>query len=200
MFGIIRILISGAVFAALVLAIKSQEKMRRHSLYAIALIIAVALNIGFAFFPFENLFITFDSPEKAYEYYNGKSEETFVVEGTVCDFVVAQKGESSSYLMIPKTENGWKIGLGSEMKRVAQNISGDTTLYVYRYKQTNEYFITVHNAYGKAMKITDCYNSVFYALSNDQGESDKPTWSYYAYVPGYNAAYYALVDGNTIMV
>ena len=42
------------------------------------------------FFPFENLFVTFDSPKAAYNYYHTseKSIIDIIVEGDACDFVV----------------------------------------------------------------------------------------------------------------
>ena len=66
-----------------------------------------------AFLPIENSFVTFDSPKAAYEYFNsGKSNIELVVKGDNCDFIIDRKKDSDTYLIVPKTANGWKIGIG----------------------------------------------------------------------------------------
>ena len=74
MFNIIRFII-GCVFLGLsITVIKKSKAICKRILYVVFTSISVALIAILAFFPFENLFMNFNSSKAAYEYYNfGKS-------------------------------------------------------------------------------------------------------------------------------
>lgn len=90
------------------------------------------LIVMLTFLPFENLFVTFYSPKAAYEYfYLVKSNIELIVNGDDCNFIITHKNDSDTYLIIPKTADGWKIGIGSNTKRIIQKLSNGIVLYVY---------------------------------------------------------------------
>ena len=154
----------------------------------------------FAFLPVENLFITFDSPEAAYEYYNwGGSNVELIIEGNSCDFVVDRQSEFDTYLIIPKTTDGWKIGIGSNTRRIAQKISDGIVLYIFQYKNTNDYFITIMDTNGGESKISDDYNTEFYALEKNNPVLKNTFITYYAHVPDFNSQYSVTVNDNLIV-
>ena len=72
-----------------------------------------------------------------------------VIEGENSDFVVGTKNSTSKILIVPKTANGWKVGIGLNTKKIVQKISNKNIIYVYQYKNTNDYFLTVFNAKGE---------------------------------------------------
>ena len=153
-----------------------------------------------SFLPLENYFITFDSPKKSYEYYNlGKSDIKLVVEGDESDFVVNRVNETDTYLIIPKSEDGWKIGIGSNTKRIIQKHSDEIVIYIYQYKNTNDYFITIFNTDGGGLNLSDNYNTKFYSLEKNNNILGKTFVTYYAHVPYFNHQYSILVDGFEIV-
>lgn len=161
----------------------------------------MALITILAFLPLENLFITFNSPKDAYEYYNlGKSNIQLVVEGENSDFVIDCKNDSDTYLIIPKTPNGWKIGIGSNTKRIIQKLSKGITIYVYQYKNTNDYYITILDTTGGETDIRDNYNTKFYCLKRRNVSLGKTFVTYYAHISSFNSEYNIIVNDNKIVL
>ena len=131
MYMIIRLIIGFIFLVSSIAVIKTYKTARKHILYAVFAGISVILVTALSFLPIENSFVTFDSPKEAYEYFNsGKSNIELMVEGDNCDFIIDRKKDSDTYLIVPKTANGWKIGIGSETKRIVQKFSDGVVAYV----------------------------------------------------------------------
>ena len=200
MYSIIRIVIGCVFLVVLIKTFKRSNKMSIRTRYTIIIGTIFVLLIVLAFLPFENLFITFDTPTKAFEYYTwGDSNIELIVEGSTCDFVVDCKRDADTHLIVPKTTNGWKIGLGSNTKKVAQSYSNGVFACVYQYKNSNDYFITIFDVEGGEVAIWDDYNSMFYSLIEYNDSREKNLFSYYAYIPDYNSKYNVVVNGNKLI-
>ena len=159
---------------------------------------AFALTAVLWFLPFENGFITFDSPEAAYEYCHlGSSDIALVIEGNGCDFIVDCRGDAKEYAMIPKTSVGWKIGVGTDAQIIAQDIFDDVVVYVYRYKESADFFVTVQGINGDDMNVTDVYGSQFHSLETN-GVSSERTVICYAHLSDFGADYRMTVNGTEI--
>ena len=70
MYNIIRLIIGCIFLVCSIIAIKNFKSIRKHILYIVFTGLSVLLIVVLTFLPFENLFITFDSPKAAYEYFN----------------------------------------------------------------------------------------------------------------------------------
>lgn len=199
MFIIVRFVIVCIFFICAVAIIKKSKVICKRILYVVFTSMSVALLIVLTFLPFENFFITFDSPKEAYEYYNfGESNIKLVIEGNNSDFVIDRKNDSDIFLIIPKTTDGWKIGIGLNTKRIAQKLSNGITIYVYQYKNTNDYFITVLDTNGGELKVSDDYNTKFYSLEKNNDFLEKTFVTYYAHISDFNPQYSVVVNGNKI--
>ena len=152
------------------------------------------------FVPFENLFVTFDSPKAAYEYYIlGKTNIELIVEGDACDFVVDSKDKGNTILIIPKTADGWKVGIGLNIKRLDHKFSNGIVFDVYQYKDTNDYFITVFDTNGGESTISDENNTEF--IPSKERYIDplgKSFVTYYAHLTDFGPNYTVTVNGNVI--
>ena len=157
------------------------------------------LYVALLFLPFENLFVTFNSPEKAYDYYNfGESNVVLLVEGENCDLIVDNDEGTLRNSIIPKTEYGWKIGIGLNHRRVEQKFHDDLFIEVIQYGNTNDFFITIMN--GEKLDILDNYNSEFYHLEYRNDVLDEsPFIVYYAHVPDFGPQYRVVVNGMEIV-
>ncbi len=201
MFSFIRLIIACVFFVCSIIAIKKHKTIRKHIQYIVVTLISVTLIIVTAFLPFENLFITFDSPKDAYEYYNfGKSNIQLVIEGNNCDFLVDCKSDFETYLIVPKTTDGWKIGIGSNTKRIVQKFSKGITVYVYQYKNTNDYFITILDTNGEKTTVFDDNNTEFFSLEKYNNILGKTFFTYYAHISNLNSGYRIIVNGNEIIL
>ena len=200
MFSIIRLIIGCIFFIASVLVIQAKP-IRKKIQYVVFALVSVVLMVMLAFFPFENYFVTFHSPTESYEYYNwGKSNIVLVVEGNNCDFIVNREKEQDTYLIIPKTTDGWKIGIGLNTKRIVQKNSNGIIVNIYQYKNTNDYYITVFNTEGGELNVSDSYNTQFYSLEKNNNSLGKKFITYYAHIFDFNPQYNIHVDGNKIML
>lgn len=200
MFNIIRLIIGFVFLGCSITVIKKSKVIRKRMLYVIFTSISVALIAVLSFLPFENLFITFNSPKAAYEYFSfGKSNIELVVEGNNCDFVIDRKNHSDTYLIIPKTADGWKIGVGLNTKRIVQKLSNGITVYVYQYKNTSDYFITILDTNGGESTVLDDYDTKFYSLERNNDSLGKTFVTYYAHISNFNPQYSVIVNGNKIV-
>ena len=201
MYNIIRLIIGCIFLVCSITVIKKSKVIRKHLLCIVFTGLSVMLIAVLAFLPFENLFVTFDSPKAAYEYYNlGKSNIELVVEGDDCDFIIDRKNDSDTYLIIPKTADGWKIGVGSNTKRIVQKLSNGIVLYVYQYKDTNDYFITILDTNGCESTVSDEYNTKFFSLERYNDSLEKNFVTYYAHITKLNPRYSVIVNDNKIVL
>ena len=201
MYNIIRLIIGCIFLVCSIIAIKNFKSIRKYILYIVFTGLSVLLIVVLTFLPFENLFITFDSPKATYEYFNlGKSNIELIVEGEDCDFIVDRKNDSDTYLIIPKTADGWKIGVGSNTKRILQKLSNGIVLYVYQYKDTSDYFITILDTNGGESTISDEYNSKFFSLERYNDSLGKKFVTYYTHITNLNPQYSVIVNDNKIVL
>jgi len=200
MFGSIRLVIGFIFLAFSVIVISKTKASCKRALYVVAVCFSVLLTTVLMFLPFENAFMTFDSAEEAYSYVNfGKSEATLVVEGNDSDLVVEREDDVYKYLIVPKTEDGWQVGIGSDTKMIEQRISEDISVHVYQYKDTNDYFITVLDTNGGALEISDSCSSEFIFLETANESVGKTFFTYYAHISEFNAEYCINANGVDII-
>ena len=201
MYNIIRLVIGCIFLVSSIIAIRKSKLMHKYILYSVFTGLSVMLIVVLSFLPFENLFVTFDSPKAAYEYFNlGKSNIELIVEGDNCDFIIDRKNNSDTYLIVPKTADGWKIGIGLNTKRIIQKLSDGIVLYVYQYKNTSDYFITILDTNGGESVVSDEYNTEFFPLKRNNDSIGKTFVTYYAHITKFNPQYSITVNGNKILM
>ena len=160
LFATIRLIFFGIAFTISFFFIRKSHLVYKRRCSIVAFAATVILTTISALIPIENAFVTFSSPKSAYNYNHCASVE-LIVDGNESDFVVGAKGETDVYAIVPRSNNAWKIGMGLDTKRIVQTISDGITIYVYQYKNTNDYYITVLDTNGGSSEITDNRNSKF---------------------------------------
>lgn len=161
LFGITRVILGVIIFIVCYLIIKTTKTKYKRRYYIISFICVILVIVLFNLIPIENAFITFSTPESAFSYVNTGNIK-LVINGSQTDLVVAQKEDAKIYSIIPKTENGWKLGMGIDTKRIIQRTFEGIIIYVYQYKNTNEYYITVLNTNGGMLELSDNHDSTFF--------------------------------------
>lgn len=198
MFGILRILVGSLLGILVFVLVLKFVKIQSNRRFILILIIFLLITV-LGFVPFENLVYSFKSAEEVYEYYYlSEKDVELVVEGKQSDFVVGRKNEVSTFLIVPKTSNGWKIGISLNTKKIVEKFYDGITVYIYQYKNTNDYFVTVFDIHGRKLNISDDYNTKFFLSKYDNGFLGKPFHTYYAFVSDYNQQFSITVNGNKI--
>ena len=200
MFSIVRLFIGFVFLGCSVLLIKKANTIHKRIKYIACTVASITLITVLAFLPFENLFLNFGSPKEAYEYYSlGKSNIELVLEGNDCAFIIDCENDKENILIIPKSEDGWKIGIGSDTKKIFQKNYDGFTACVYQYKNSNDYFITILGTNGGELIISDNYNTEFHSLERYNNSMDKIFVTYYAHVPKFDLEYNLTVNGSEIV-
>lgn len=165
------------------------------------IIMVCCVVFALSFCPFENLILTFNTPEKVFKYVNPKVHEvSLVVPGSESDLLVAEDNNSYFYLIVPKNNEGWKLGITHNTKRISQKIHNDNVIYVYQYADTNEFFVTVSNVNGGYISINDICSSKFYSLEQERKSLSKTYVVYFASISNYDSNYTITIDGESINV
>ena len=199
LFVIIRLAFFGIAFILSFFSIKKSHSIYKHRLSIVAFVAAVILTTISALIPIENLFVTFSSLKSAYSY-NHSASIKLVVDGNESDFVVGTKGGTYVYAIVPRSNNAWKMGMGSDIRRMVQTISDGVTIYVYQYKNTNDYYITVLDTNGGSSDITDNRNSKFEHLDKANSTLNKTFYTYFAFIDSFDEQYALTVNGKSIRI
>lgn len=180
MFGLIRT-ITGLIFAIICsLAVRKSKIKNKRKWGLLISLFTIILVTASAFYPIENSVITFSSPEKAYVYFYSYETE-LTVSGNETDFVSGSNHGTRSFLILPKTEKGWKISTGNDLKIVCKKrIDGITVATIYKHRNYDDLYVVISMVEGGQNKIGDNVGSEFY--SKKYTDSEKYFEDYYMYV------------------
>ena len=193
MYTLIRCIFCGLLLFAGFIFLRHNGKRAQTKKKIFILSVIMLVSLVTTLLPVENLFVTFDSAEAAYEYYTS-NKASFVVKGKDYDLVVGNKGETENLVIVPKTEDGWKIGTGAKVKMEATKSAEGMIVNVYCYKGSDEYFISLHSLYGeKISSISDSKATEFVHFELENG-----TNVYYGNVNDFKDGYFIHVEGVQI--
>ena len=196
MFGIIRMLFWIVIFGICIVTLGKQGVLNKKRNKVFLFVIITMLWIGSMLLPIENLFISFSTPEKSYSYVNSEDVK-LVVYGQDSALVIGEDTEYV-YLVIPKEENGWKIGRGIDLKFILNQYFDGIVISIYQYKNTKEFYIEVADTDGRECIVNDNQNSYFEILETSVDAENK--YRYYAYVHDLNNNYILKVNNEEIIL
>ena len=200
MYGIVRLILCLFIYIGFRNLIARSKIKRKKGLQISAVIGIVVIYSGMFFVPFENLFVTFDSPIAVYNYSHlGGTNIKVEIEGEYSSCIVDFESESkTTFAIIPKEENGWKITTGFDDKIVFSAFTGGVSANVYQFKDTNDYYISILDLTKEESTIVDEYDTEFQSLvfRNDKGVITD-AW-HYAYIPYFDSQYTITVNGNKV--
>lgn len=159
-------------------------------------IIVVSLSM---WFPVENLFVTFNTPEQAFNYASAGTIESIDYGKNSCMVNYTQLNGAHSHYLIPKSQNGYKLSKQFDDEFV-KNISckyGDIS--ATKYSGTSDYFFFgTYISHENEIHIADKNGKeIKYTYSDIQGSNDK--WIFYHfYLDGYSSQDFIVVDSDKI--
>lgn len=196
MFSIVRMVIGCVFFGVVFWNIKLSKLRTKRIWYGIGAGISVLLTTALCFVPFENLFFTFRTPEKAFRYYAGNGFEIeHVVEGEHSDFIVGRNGDTNTYLILPKTSDGWKVGMGANIKTVEHKYDNGAIITVYQCKNTGDYYVHVLVECENELLVSDNCGSAFVCTYREFEGLEIKYASCYANIAIKDREYRITVDG-----
>ena len=104
-------------------------------------VVCVILLVSIWLFPFENLFLTFKTPENVAKYMGGKSP-VITASGENSSVVLCEK-KSNQYQTVftRKSNNGYKLCAFYEKETVATARINHLTFSIYHIKNTDDYYL-----------------------------------------------------------
>lgn len=199
MFATIRLTIGCIVLILLILFIKKSKILHKKVLYFISTISIIIIVTISVFIPFENAFISFYSPETVYKYMGFENYNiNLVINGNDTDMVIGGKNTTTSHLIVPKTSDGWKIGITSNTKIISRTYTDKISVHIYQYKNSDDYYITIYDNNGGYTKVSDNYNSEFLTLKSNNKHLEKTFVTYYAHIPKFDQDYHITINGKDI--
>lgn len=199
LFAVIRIFISLCILTIGLFLTRKFGITHKNCLAAIVSVLTVAAYICLSLVPLENLFVTFSSLQSAYYYNHSKKIET-IVEGKKSDFIIASEKNTESHSIVPKSDNGWKLGMGTDIKTVSKTVSDAAIACVYQYKNTNDYYIAVYCKNSGTFDVSDNQNSEFKFSKRYINGAEEYHYTCYAYINNFNEQYVLTVDGQQIKI
>ena len=179
MYGIVRLILCIVSIIAIILLSKTHIPKVARITVTIAIILSAFL---LSIFPFENLLITFLTPESAYTYYYGATDNKTVIAGQNSNLVVGTRDNTDLYLIVPKTRSGWKIGVGLDTQKISQQIIGDISVSVYQHNVSNDRYLVILDTSGDTLAITASPNTEFTFRNKENKKTDKTVSAYYAFI------------------
>ena len=112
-----------------------------------------------------------------------------MVEGEECDYVVGSViGSDRSYMIVPKTEKGWKIGVPAKNAFDSMKVYEDIAVTIVKGMNTSDHFIHIVDMKNETCKITDRDGLTFHPLEH----------MYIAHLARMDPDYWIEVNGTVI--
>lgn len=174
--------------------IKRSKSTHKRFWAVCAVVAASAVVFAAGFAPVENAFMTFSTPEAVLKYCSGEKMKA-IIRGEHSALTIS---EDDKYRMLPKSENGWKIGVGPEIKYAYSETSGDLTINVFEHRGSNDQYVCVASLDGKNLIVQDNRASKFYRFVSMQAANGDTYYAYCAYVDELGADYTITVNGTEV--
>lgn len=122
MFGIVRFFIGCILLCCIVIFVRKSNIGHKRAFYIFSPILAMFTTALLFLVPAENLFITFSSPQDAYEYITySKPHIELIVEGNNSDFIVDQQNGSVYIKSFLKLLTDGKLELVQTLRRFSMD-------------------------------------------------------------------------------
>lgn len=140
------------------------------------------------FIPFENLFLKFDKPEKAFNYSVSNAKIIKIIEEDNSALVIYSKKGSTYAMLLYGNDNKWKPRILPDSQILSRTENDDIYVLTKEKNSNNFYFMITLDSDVKA--LTDNYNSSFEIYFSNQYFV-----SYVAYVENCTGEYVINIDG-----
>jgi len=142
-YNIVRLVIAAIVGLTLILGV---VKVREIKAFPKPVLVVAFLGYLLLFsllfeIPFENSFLTFESPEAVLRYWDGGRAEA-IIEGLDSSMVIYRRSQTLNSRIIPRSDSGYAIPGRKDTQIVLENFQAPHFWRVWRVNGTNDYYIS----------------------------------------------------------
>lgn len=187
----------------IVIILLATKRMKRVFRLLLCIQCVVIISTLFAL-PVENLFIDFKTPENVFTYYAADNfihnKIVHIEEGEqTCFIYYEQYPNSNSYLIIPKTEEGYKLPVSSADKIVVNRLDIHGSGWVIHYEGTDDYYLSVHGITDEEnVTATDSNGKQLDVILKEIPKSESKTFAVLSYIDEFTNDYSVTINGYTI--
>ena len=201
MYNTIRLIVLVVMIVAAILILRKTKPKNTRLTYIITVAAVLLFSLIITEVPFENLFVRFSTPEKAYQYLeNGMLE--CKTEGEKSTLVISyenNKKHTTKTVILPKDAKGWKLGTEWSSKILYSKNFDKGLIEVLKLKGSDDYYVIVFDYSSKqSVEVTDSENSEFAVTIRNDDNNDPERFTYCAYVKDMKDDYKLNVDGEQI--
>ena len=216
LYQLVRLIILAFPFVAAILLgirFRGEEKKKQGAVIPLMIFI-VALMFLFRL-PFENLFVTYSSPQNALHYVIMDGEVIGSVNGKTSSLIIysrkliADKEKELLYYtesILPKTKKGWKIIADNRLSASADCLKQDfggyqITLAKPKRGKIKDYYVIIYyyHVVECDIVITDSAGSNFQKFAVEYTNKNGIAW-WYAYIEYLNEDYVLIIDGEHVKI
>lgn len=199
MFTIIRIILLVIVSVCAVWIIKKSKCKFKKVFSTLTVVFCIILVSISSMFPVENLFLSYQSPEKVFNYV--KSGQIYkIIDGRESSLVIYYTGNSTyDFYIIPKTSDGYKIPNYFTQKKVSHKFDEQGAFDVYNVQGTQDYYVTC------AVNLTDISEDILVFNSENEKIGSKVikiknTNFVFLWIPEFSNGCYLMINDEKIVL
>ena len=199
MFTIIRIILLVIVSVCAVWIIKKSKCKFKKVFSTLTVVFCIILVSISSMFPVENLFLSYQSPEKVFNYV--KSGQIYkIIDGRESSLVIYYTGNSTyDFYIIPKTSDGYKIPNYLTQKKVSHKFDEQGAFDVYNVQGTQDYYVTC------AVNLTDISEDILVFNSENEKIGSKVikiknTNFVFLWIPEFSNGCYLMINDEKIVL
>ena len=204
MYCSVRIIIATICLVIGIIVVRHTGARKKKWVYVIIICGAFMLASLLYCIPFENLFVSFSSPEEAYHYYEPYGDVQFVSEGTDSAFVYGEGGS----MAIKRKKDGWGFFASGSRQNTFKNLYrktlsldtsvdsiNHTSVSIIYVPGTTDYYVMVSST-SNPVTVEDSIKSEYSFVKREWGMT--VLYTAYAYLGRMNENYTIVVNGEQI--
>lgn len=178
------------VAIGLIIFVINLAKIKNVKLKAVKSVLCVILSLIIINFPFENLFLKFNSPEQAFRYTATHCKIIKIVEEKNTALVIYEDNDSEAAALINKCDGKWKAPFWHN-NQILSRLETHEIYLITKEKNSSNFYITI-TVYADTKSVSDNMGSVFEEYSRNDYYV-----TYVAYVEGCNENYIINIDDKS---
>lgn len=199
LFNVIRIILFIILSGLSVFITRKYNFAKRSVITVLTVAFSVVLICVISLFPFENIFMSFETAEDVFNYSRCGRITEIIHGGESCIIIYSKGNDTFDHYIVPKTDKGYKIPGFSSVKTVSKKFDKDGLFNVYNVKGTDDYYV-----FG-AVDLENSENEI--DVFRDEGEETE-TEIYnvensdflYFFLENYTTRCYLLINGQKVMI
>ena len=196
MYVAVRYILGFSLLGAVISSLRRGWLKGKRKLRVLVFLLAFTSIFWLAMIPFENLFVTFSTPDELFDYYGNSTERRYIVGEESLMMVYVDKDGIRSFEMARKAKQGWKIVALPGIRRVYGHSYDGIVVNIFHCARTKDYYVRVGDTIGNVQEITDNRGTMLW----HEGATRKNVSGWSGYVIHFDETYAINVNGNWIPV